>query len=345
MPIIASIIASVALIISGWMYVQPEKAPSLGASQTISSLTELTSLSHNDVLPITDTAGGITKKVKWGTATSSMKTVFDTIYSPIFSDSAGLAGLLSDETGSGGGFVRATAPTIASPVISSPAITVGSDATGDLYYRGAGGFTRLGVPSGVNYYLRSSSTNSQIPEWDNSVATFPYTSSSTFTSTVTSAGTLNVTGTWTGNVPGLCHSNVYSSSTLSTKSAPIPVNFEHNLGYTPRVFRAYFTSRDNGGNITNSQGWGVATTTGTTGGSATTFFTNVTAGTNAVFGTSTSYFIHPRQTHSTGGNGVSFAPTYVNYTSATNTQLIIDLTSPGNAEGTDQLFFTLEQCL
>ena len=41
-----------------------------------------------------------------------------------------------------------TSPTLTTPTITSPALTVGSDATGDLYYRAAGGFTRLAAIAG-----------------------------------------------------------------------------------------------------------------------------------------------------------------------------------------------------
>ena len=76
-----------------------------------------------------------------------MKVFNDLTYSPLFSTSASLASLLSDETGSGGGFVRAT-----SSVLESPRINVGSDATGDMYYRAAGGvLTR--IPIGSNTHL------------------------------------------------------------------------------------------------------------------------------------------------------------------------------------------------
>lgn len=181
MPIIASIIASVALIISGWMYVQPEKAPSLGASQTISSLTEITSLSHNDVLPITDTAGGITKKVKWGTATATMKVINDALYSPIFSTSAGLAGLLSNESGTGVAVFNDT-PSLLTPTLN----VAGTDATGDIYYNGGSGvLTRLAIGSS-NEFLRVSGG---LPDWDNTaLLTNPQTASSTFTATTSFQG-------------------------------------------------------------------------------------------------------------------------------------------------------------
>jgi hypothetical protein len=122
MQILASILISAVMVVGSLFYQKETAPPALGASQTISSLTAGTSLDDADVLPYTDTASLTTKKITWGNATSTLKTFYDTIYSPIFSTSATLAGLLSDEQGSGGGFVRATSPTITTPVLTSPTI-------------------------------------------------------------------------------------------------------------------------------------------------------------------------------------------------------------------------------
>jgi hypothetical protein len=54
----------------------------------------------------------------------------DADYSPLFTDSAGLAALLSDENGSGGGFVRATSPTLTTPNIGAATGTSLDLATG-----------------------------------------------------------------------------------------------------------------------------------------------------------------------------------------------------------------------
>lgn len=184
----------------------------VGASQSISSLTELTSLSHNDVFPITEANGPTTKKVKWGTATSSMKTVFDTIYSPLFSTSAGLAGLLSDETGSSGGFVRAGSPTIslaslATSTLTSPIINMGGDVNGDMYQRVAGVFSRVGIGSTGQLWTASSTG---LGEWRTFDGLF---------SNVTLSGLLSVSGTsslattsFSGPVTGV-------SATMSTFTA------------------------------------------------------------------------------------------------------------------------------
>ena len=68
--------------------------------------------------------------------------------------SAVLAGLTDTQT--------FTNKTLTSPVITSPTINVGSDATGDVYYRNAGGvFTRLGI--GTNNQVLTS--NGTTPGW------------------------------------------------------------------------------------------------------------------------------------------------------------------------------------
>ena len=185
---------AIGLAIGGWFGIH--EAPKFGASQTISSLTAKTSLSGDDTFVIVDNSGAATtKKITVTNATSSMKAYNDLQYSAIFSTSAGLAALLSDETGSGGGFVRATAPTISaavltsSPTLTTPVINVGSDATGDLYYRSAGGlFTRLGIGASGQYLYASTSG---LVEWDNShLLTNPQTASSTFTATTSFSGVI-----------------------------------------------------------------------------------------------------------------------------------------------------------
>lgn len=78
-----------------------------------------------------------------------------------FSTSSGLRGILSDETGTGAA-VFATSPSISSPTLTTPTITLGSDATGDIYYRNSGGnFTRL--PIGTTGYVLT--VASGLPSW------------------------------------------------------------------------------------------------------------------------------------------------------------------------------------
>lgn len=70
--------------------------------------------------------------------------------------SAALATAVSNETGSGA-LVFAT-----SPALTTPTIAVGSDATGDIYYRNAGGlFTRLPIGSSTNVLT----VTAGIPAW------------------------------------------------------------------------------------------------------------------------------------------------------------------------------------
>ena len=162
------------------------KEANVGANSTISGLTAKTTLQGDDLFTIVDNAAiPATKKITVTNATTSMKGFNDLTYSPLFSTSAGLASLLSDETGSSGGFVRAGTPTITTPNITTPTLDVtGTDATGDIYYNGgAGVFTRLGIGAGTSYYLRTSAGG--IPEWDNNVLSTLVTASTTFLATTT----------------------------------------------------------------------------------------------------------------------------------------------------------------
>jgi len=73
-----------------------------------------------------------------------------------------LAGVLSDETGSGGGFVRATSPTLTTPALGTPSSATLTNATGLPISTGVSGLgtsvaTALGTPSSAN--LRTAVTD------------------------------------------------------------------------------------------------------------------------------------------------------------------------------------------
>lgn len=92
------------------------------ADLKISQLTAYTTPLDADVLVVNDTANATTKKTTWANIKATLKTYLDTLYSPVFTTSAGLASLLSDETGSSGGVVVFSAsPTIVTPTIASMA--------------------------------------------------------------------------------------------------------------------------------------------------------------------------------------------------------------------------------
>lgn len=94
------------------------------------------------------------------------------------STSADLAGVLSNETGSG------LAVFATSPALTTPTIAVGSDATGDLYYRSAGGvFTRLPIGTAG----QTLAVSAGLPAWS--------TGNGTFVPLETPAGTVNGTNT------------------------------------------------------------------------------------------------------------------------------------------------------
>ena len=172
----------------------------------------------------------------WAVATSSIKSDFDSVYSSKFTTSAGLASILSDETGSGGGFVRATAPTIDSVIlttsanITAPTFDVaGTDATGDIWYRNSGGlFTRLAFSAGKALWA---SSTTGLPEWTNTqILLNPMTSSSTFVATTTHAGSTFFTGSQgTGfggvsigsTVSGTTSGNLLGQGTASTTNLNI----------------------------------------------------------------------------------------------------------------------------
>jgi hypothetical protein len=217
MQTLVSVIISALMVVGSMFYVNETKPAPLGASQTISSLTAKTSIDDADTFAIVDNASTpTTKKITWGNATSSLETWFNGVYSPIFSASAGLASLLSDETGTSGGFVRAGSPTITTPTITTPTLDVtGVDATGDIYYNGGSGvLTRLGIGGGIGYYLRSSAGG--VPEWSNTIVTFPYTASSTFLATTTWQSGVKTLGT-----------NVFmqatAAQTITGQATPQPV--------------------------------------------------------------------------------------------------------------------------
>jgi hypothetical protein len=258
--VITALIAISSLL--GGYIVHEQSTPNVGASQSISSLTELTSLSHNDVLPITEANGLTTKKVKWGTATSSMKAVFDPLYSPIFSTSAGLAGLLSDETGSSGGFVRAGSPSLTTPTMTSPVITLGSDATGDVYYRNAGVFTRLGIGTS-GQLLTASSTG--LPEWRDFSATFD---SLTVTGTSTLATTTINGRIATANFGGDGSDGALSISsgttTLDINSAAVLVKNYTSISITGTGALAFSNPATNGSVIVLKSKGSCTITTSTT---------------------------------------------------------------------------------
>lgn len=92
----------------------------------ISQLTTETAIQDADVLPVVDVADGITKKTTWANIKSLLQTYFVTL----FVDFATIQILTNKVLGTG------------------TKITLGSDATGDTYYRdSSGNLVRLGIGS------------------------------------------------------------------------------------------------------------------------------------------------------------------------------------------------------
>lgn len=234
-----------------------------GASQPISALTAKTTLAGSDTLVIVDNASTpTTKKISVTNASTSFKAFNDLTYSPLFSTSAGLASLLSDETGSGGGFVRASAPTLSSPVLTTPTVTLGSDATGDIYYRnGSGIFTRLAFSSGKALWA---SSTTGIPEWTNSqILLNPMTASSTFTATTTHASSVLFTGTQGGAYGGVS----IGATAAATSSGNLIVSGNASSSYLivsntcTNCVSGYATSSSSTGGPSTNTGRGSVTAT------------------------------------------------------------------------------------
>lgn len=178
MQIIVSLVISALMVLGGVVYTNETKTPSVGASQTISSLTELTSLSHNDVFPITEVNGLTTKKVKWGTATSSLKVINDALYSPIIGSAS-----------------ITTLGTITTGTWNADTIAVSKGGTGStsliayqlLAGNGTGAVTTFG--NGASGYVLTSNGAGSLPSFQNVGVTTnnnnTWTGTNTFTATTT----------------------------------------------------------------------------------------------------------------------------------------------------------------
>jgi hypothetical protein len=285
MQILASILIS-AVMVFGAMQLpfgtnSPEyKQNALGASQTISSLTAGSSLDDSDILPYTETSSLTTKKISWANATSTLKTFYDTVYSPIFSTSAGLFALISDETGSSGGVVRATSPTITTATINTPTISAptfdvaGTDATGDTYYNGGSGlFTRLPIGSNGNLLTITAG----LPAWSDTNSAFTFGGTTTFSgpvviSSATSSGYLKYYGdgsdgsvTVSSGTTTLTRDMYYSNLTVSANAAVETGGFRIYVSDTLTLSGAIIRNGNNGGNgATPTAGSaGTATSSGT----------------------------------------------------------------------------------
>lgn len=347
MQLIPSILITIVALVGGYML--PHKV-NLGANSTISNLTAGTSLDDADLLAYVDNSGTpTTKKITWANATSSLKTFYDGLYSPIFTTSAGLAGLLNNETGSGLAVFNDT-PTLSTPILTSATLTTpyinvsGTEARGDLLYLSDSGGTlsRLGIGSTGNILQVSGG----IPSWggfDNAI---------TFNSTITVVGTTTLatttTALLTGNVPSKCYNSVYASTTYNKDGIgqTMYIDFPHTLGYAANSWRSSFNSIDPNGTVSQSWGWGSATTTGDKGGvNSVTYVANTAVITFDQYASSSDAFIHAIYNDSGGGTGAPYALGYVNWAGSTSTQIKLVTPTQGAGGGSGRMFFTLEQCI
>lgn len=187
--IILSVAISLAAVLGSLAYT--EKLPSLGANTKISDLTAKTTLQGDDTLVIVDNSGTpTTKKITVTNATTSEKGYWDSLYEDELNNSAGLAAALSDEEGTGVA-VFSSGANLTNATMTTPGITVTSDATGDMWYRLATGkLARLGVCSANQAIGASGGVPACI-----SVVSFPYTASSTFTATTTHSANVVIQAT------------------------------------------------------------------------------------------------------------------------------------------------------
>lgn len=217
------------VLLTGSLYVTNKRVSELadkvallikvGASQSISSLTELTSLSHNDVLPITDTANATTKKVKWGTATSTLKTVFDPIYSPI----AGSASLV-------------TLGNVTTGTWNADTLSVAKGGTGStsliayqlLAGNGTGAVTTFG--NGTSGYVLTSNGAGALPSFQNVGVT------TANNNTWTGTNTFNATTTFSGNM--VIGTGGASSTVLMNDANGVVRSYNAGLG---TAYSAYAT--------------------------------------------------------------------------------------------------------
>lgn len=139
--------------------------------------------------------------------------------------SANLAAAITDETGSGA-LVFGT-----SPLIITPTINLGSDATGDVYYRNSGGaFTRL--PIGSNG--QALTVSSGLPAWAAVSGTGTVTSAAYSASTgISISGTTpcTTTCTWTIAVDKATASNYYAATSNKVVTTDIIYPSEVTITY------------------------------------------------------------------------------------------------------------------
>jgi microcystin-dependent protein len=142
-----------------------------GANKRVTELAVLSTPTNNDVLPIVDVLDstqdptGSLKQITWASLKTAILGLFSAGTGIIFA-----AGVISSDPTATQTF---TNKTLTSPVINSPTITsaalsgtttlaVGSDATGDIYYRNSGGaVARLGIGS-IGQYL---GVTAGLPAW------------------------------------------------------------------------------------------------------------------------------------------------------------------------------------
>lgn len=151
------------------------------------------------------------------------------------------AGQFPARVNSGGTLVQTViGGTIANTTLGTPVITVGSDATGDLYYRNSGVFTRLPIGSNGQYLT----TNGTSPSWGavtaSNVVYVPSVTGASGTAVADATGLGTLVLTRTSNVflqSGLqVYANpatdwaTYGEFQLRRDSTDLGVKYRHELG-------------------------------------------------------------------------------------------------------------------
>lgn len=261
-----------------------------------------------------------------------------------------------------------TNKTLTSPVITTPTINIGSDSTGDIYYRNSGGlFKRLAIGTN-NYILR---VVGGLPVWDQETATINASTTVKGVSELATSAEITA-GTATGGTgaalvitPDALEASKYAQSgyfgdgsdgnvTISSNTTlTTDMNYDNltinstfildTAGYRIFVKGIYTnngTIRNNGGNGGNGTTPGTAAASGTLSGGATGGNGNGVAGAGSGGGGGGIVFIAARNVAVQGtiqaiggnggnGSGVAGAPTNGN-NGGTVTKTLIQTGNSGN---------------